>query len=153
MFWGLKLRSYLNVRHNVNVVGVTGIDISGTRAISAEELENYLTENGVKLDMDSMWFGNEIRCGNRDERIVDLSVFIGKVDDLRRRSLPSMGTGRALHSYWDLYNTEGEDNAAGYGFAGASVNFAADQKNFQDFAWNHPVLGIKANVYDYEEIG
>ena len=64
MFWGLKLRSYLNVRYNVNVVGVTGINISATRWTSNEELENYLTENGVKLDMDSMWFGNEIRCGN-----------------------------------------------------------------------------------------
>ena len=73
MFWGLKFRSYLNVRYNVNVVGVTGMDISGTRAISAVELENYLTNNGVKLDMDSMWFGNEIRWGNTQfERIADI---------------------------------------------------------------------------------
>ena len=61
LFWGLKYRTYLNVHHKVNVVGLTGINISATNAISDIELEEYLTSNGVKLDMDSMWLGDEIR--------------------------------------------------------------------------------------------
>ena len=91
-----------------------------------------------------MKYGAEIRSLRGS--LISWFIFLGKIDELRRRSLPSMGPGRALHSYWDLYHSESDDNPAGYGFAGASVNFAADQKNFQDFSWNHPVLGIKANV-------
>ena len=67
--------------------------------------------------------------------------------------MPSMGSSRDLHSYWDLYGSGGEDNPAAYGIATANAYFAADQKNFQDFTWNHSVFGIKANVYDYDEIG
>ena len=50
--------------HKVNVVGVTGINISASshsNAISDIELEDYLVSNGVKLDMDNMWLGDEIR--------------------------------------------------------------------------------------------
>ena len=61
LFWGLKYRTYLNVRDRVNVVGITGINISTSRATSDIELEDYLISNGVKLDMDSMWLGDEIR--------------------------------------------------------------------------------------------
>ena len=61
LFWGLKYRTYLNVRDKVNVVGLTGINISSSRATSDMELEDYLISNGVKLDMDSMWLGDEIR--------------------------------------------------------------------------------------------
>ena len=61
LFWGLKYRTYLNVLHKVNVVGITGINISASRATSDMELEKYLTSNGVKLDMDNMWLGDEIR--------------------------------------------------------------------------------------------
>ena len=49
LFWGLKYRTYLNVHHKVNVVGLTGINISATNAISDIELEEYLTSSGVKL--------------------------------------------------------------------------------------------------------
>ena len=49
------------MHHKVNVVGLTGINISANNAISDIELEEYLTSNGVKLDMDSMWLGDEIR--------------------------------------------------------------------------------------------
>ena len=61
LFWGLKYRTYLNVHHKVNVVGITGINISASRPTSDMELEEYLTSNGVKLDMDNMWLGDEIR--------------------------------------------------------------------------------------------
>ena len=64
-----------------------------------------------------------------------------------------MGSSRALHTYWDLYDSESDENPAAYGIATASANFAADQKNFQDFTWNHTVFGIKVNVYDFDEIG
>ena len=49
------------MKHQVNVVGLTGINISASRAISDIELEEHLTSNGVKLDMDNMWLGDEIR--------------------------------------------------------------------------------------------
>ena len=64
-----------------------------------------------------------------------------------------MGSSRDLHSYWDLYGSGNDDNLAAYGIATANAYFAADQKNFADFSWNHPVFGIKVNVYDYDEIG
>ena len=53
--------------HKVNVVGVTGINISASshsNAISDIGLEDYLVSNGVKLDMDNMWLGDEIRLGS-----------------------------------------------------------------------------------------
>ena len=70
-----------------------------------------------------------------------------------RRSLPSMGSSRELHTYWDLYDSESDQNPAAYGIATANAYFAADQKNFKDFTWNHPIFGIKVNVYDFDEIG
>ena len=64
-----------------------------------------------------------------------------------------MGSSRDLHSYWDLHDSEGDSNPANYGIATANAYFTADQQNFQNFTWNHPVFGIKVNVYDYNDIG
>ena len=64
-----------------------------------------------------------------------------------------MGSSRELHTYWDLHDSNNGDNPAAYGIATANAYFAADQKNFQDFTWNHSVFGINVNVYDFDTIG